>query len=78
MQRLESSGSCSVNIDGKCVDNLPLAARAAVSCSGLGSSSNGGACPQRASLFCASNQPYAAESGWACSTQRQGLSTVGI
>lgn len=69
---MESSGKCSVNVDGACIPNLPQAARMGAA----RSSANGSAdvCPQREPMFCAGGQPYSTgPNGWQCSIKRQGL-----
>lgn len=64
LESTNSNGvSCSTNVDNMCVSNLPVGARAGPTAS----------CPQKTTLFCASNQPYSADSGWMCRVQRTEL-----
>lgn len=78
---MESSGACSVNIDGKCVANLPaVVAMGCAAVTNVTVNANGTitGCPQKSAIFCADNQPYSADNGWACAVSRQGLSYRGI
>lgn len=77
VQQTSSGHSCSLNIDDKCIPNMPPIAMAAASCSSFGAN-GGGACPQRTALFCSSNQPYSADNGWMCDIQREDLARRGI
>ena len=61
VESMESSGNCSVNVDGACIPNMPMLAASKV-------------CPQKQPMYCAGGQPYSTgPNGWQCSIKRQGL-----
>lgn len=66
---MEADNRCMVNIDGKCIPTVPLAAR-------LGAAAD--ACPQKSALVCAGNQPYSGTSGWGCAAAAAGLAQRGV
>jgi hypothetical protein len=70
VESMEASGKCSVNVDGACIPNMPMAARLGAPKSGSGPD----VCPQKQPMFCAGGQPYSTgPNGWQCSVKRQGL-----
>lgn len=79
IMQFEANNTCAVNVDGKCVPTLP-----AVSIVAMQSAGNGvtvpaaSACPQRSPLFCAGNQPYSSNAGYACATKPQTLVYQGV
>lgn len=62
--KIQASGRFAVNIDGVSVATVPP------DCTGK--------CPQKVPLFCAGNQKYSGNSGWACATARQNLYQQGV
>lgn len=70
---MEANNSCTVNIDDKCIPNVPLAGRA-----GAVNANGNPVCPQKTSLICAGNQPYGAPNGWSCAANAASLAQRGV
>lgn len=64
VDKIQASGRFAVNIDGVAIATVPP------DCTGK--------CPQKTPLFCAGNQKYSGDNGWACAVQRQNLYQQGV
>ena len=62
--KIQASGQFAVNIDGVPVATVPAGAS--------------DKCAQKTPIFCAGNQKYATDNGWACAIQRSNLYQQGF